>query len=329
MMRIAIAGSGGLGRMFAQHLNDTVHPFIILSRRDQPALTAQGYQVAIVDYDSQDDLRYTLRGIDLVISTVSGVPQINLIDAAAHSGVQRFIPAEFEGPPARRTANDPLDRGKRATIDRLRHWSHHHRHQMRFTIFSCGIFYERFARGGLAASDIGTLTGIQNEGAYLMNMRLGTAEVVERTTSGQTIYICLTSIHDLGRFFIASLGLGLQNWPAEFRMYGERMSVTQLLQWAAAVRGSKTYDPDPTDVKLTYIVEMFSTDVIEPQDLAAHLQHATYYHDYPKMARIQELIATEQRRYDFAAPNLNTLVAVQPVSFWDWLSAEWGVAPAQ
>jgi hypothetical protein len=32
MMRIAIAGSGGLAQIFAQYLNDTVHPFIILSR---------------------------------------------------------------------------------------------------------------------------------------------------------------------------------------------------------------------------------------------------------------------------------------------------------
>jgi hypothetical protein len=70
---------------------------------------------------------------------------------------------------------------------------------------------------------------------------------------------------------------------------------------------------------------MFVTAVIEPQDLAAHLQHATYYQDYAKVARIQELIATEQRRYDFATPNLNPLVPhVEPVSFGNWLSTQWG-----
>ncbi|TVY83721.1 hypothetical protein LSUE1_G003385 [Lachnellula suecica] len=300
----------GLARVFAQCLNDTSHPFLILSRRDQPELTARGYQVAVVDYDSQDDLRYTLRGMDLVISTVMGLPQIDLIDASAHAGVRRFVPAEFEGPPARRASNDPLDFGRKAAIDRLRHWSNHHRHQMKFTIFSCGVFYERFARGGLAAYDIGgsTLTGIHNDGGYLMNMRMGTAEVVERTTSGQPLYACLTSVHDVGRFIVAALDLGYQTWPAEFRMFGERMSITQILQWGAAVRG----------------MEMFSTDVIEPQDLEAHLEHATYYQDYPKIRRIQELIATERRRYDFTAPNLNPLVHVTPVSFWNWLSAEWG-----
>lgn len=292
-------------------------------------MVANGYQVAVVDYDSQDDLRYTLRGIDLVLSTVSGVPQINLIDAAAHSGVRRFVPAEFEGPPARRTGNDPLDRGKRATIDRLRHWSNHPRHRMRFTIFSCGIFYERFANGGMAAFNIGASTGIQNEGSYLINARLRTAEVVERTTSGQPVYVCLTSVYDVGRFVIAALDLGLQNWPGEFRMSGERRSVIEILQWAAAVRGSKNCNFNLKDKMLTCAVQMFSTDVIEPQDLAAHLQHAAYYQDYAKVARIQELIATEQRRYDFEDPNLNPLVNVQPISFWNWLSAQWGVPPAQ
>lgn len=307
-MRIAIAGSGGLAQVFAQQLDETAHPFIILSRSNQPALTANGYQVAVVDYDSQSDLRYTLRGIDLVISTVSGNPQINLIDAAAHSGVRRFVPAEFEGPPARRATNDPLDRGKRAATDRLRHWSRNNRHQMHFTLISCGLFYEHFANGGLASMNIGASTNVSAEGAFLMNIRAGTAEVVERTTSGQPVYLCLTSVHDVARFLIAALELGLQAWPAEYRLSGERMTVTQLLQWGAAVRG----------------MNMFSTDVIEPQDLATHLQHATYYQDFAKVARIQELMAIEQRRYDFVSPNLNQAVNVGPMSFWDWLNAQWG-----
>jgi hypothetical protein len=32
MMRIAIAGSGGLAQIFAHFLNETVHQFVILSR---------------------------------------------------------------------------------------------------------------------------------------------------------------------------------------------------------------------------------------------------------------------------------------------------------
>jgi hypothetical protein len=53
--------------------------------------------VVVVDYDNQTDLLYALRGTDLVISTISGSPQINLIDAASRAEVRRFVPSEFEG----------------------------------------------------------------------------------------------------------------------------------------------------------------------------------------------------------------------------------------
>jgi len=35
---------------------------------------------------------------------------------------------------------------------------------------------------------------------------------------------------------------------------------------------------------------LFSTTVIAPRDLPTHLQHATYYGDYAKVSRIQELV---------------------------------------
>lgn len=38
---------------------------------------------------------------------------------------------------------------------------------------------------------------------------------------------------------------------------------------------------------------------------------------------MQELIATEQKRYDFTNPNLNNLVDVQPIPFWSWLADQW------
>lgn len=154
----------------------------------------------VVNYDSQDELRFSLRGIDLVISTVSGAPQINLIDAAAHSGVRRFVPAEFEGPLARRprhARDDPLDRGKAASLERLRHWQNQRRCEMRFTVFTCGVFYERFARGGLASVDVGASTGINYQGSYLMDIESSTAEIVARTSSSGRdvpIYLSLLSI---------------------------------------------------------------------------------------------------------------------------------------
>jgi len=55
-----------------------------------------------------------------------------------------------------------------------------------------------------------------------------------------------------------------------------------------------------------------------------HLDQAIYYQDYYKANKIQELMATEQKRYDFDRPNLNEMVNVTPETFWDWLRTQWG-----
>lgn len=196
-----------------------------------------GYQVTVVNYDNQDDLRFHLRGIDIVISTVSGISQINLIDAAANSRVQCFVPADYQDKLGGRPTNDPLDHGRAASIERLRHWAHHPRHRMRYTIFACGVFYERFARGGLASIGIGTSTAIGYQGSYLMNMETNAAEIVEYSTAGYPISVSMTSAHDLARFIVAALDLDQRIWPIEFRMQGDRKTVTEIVQYAEAVKG--------------------------------------------------------------------------------------------
>jgi len=210
---------------------------IWLTSQAKPDLTTYGYQIVVVDYDDQDNLQFNLRGVDLVISTVSGTPQMNLIDAAATSNVRRFCPAEFEGPPARRARNDPLDRGKAAALERLRHWSHQRQCIMRFTIFTCGVLYERFAPNGLYSAGIGNSTGATYQGAYLMDVGNNTAEIVERNSAGRPIYISMISLNDVGRFVAAVVALDLQTWPNELRMTGERRTVSEVIQWAEAVKG--------------------------------------------------------------------------------------------
>ncbi|KAH8586891.1 isoflavone reductase family protein-like protein [Bisporella sp. PMI_857] len=306
---LLIAGSGGLARILAYHLNETAHPFIILSRSDQPDLTnLYGYQCLVVDYNNQSDLQSYLKGVDLVISTVSGTPQINLIDAAANANVRRFVPAEFEGPPARRNRHDPLDRGKSAALERLCYWTNQHRCIMRFTIFTCGIFLERFAPGGLASINIGNSTGANYQGAYLMDIGNSTAEIVERNSSERQIYISMISVNDAMRFVAAAVELDPQTWPRELRMSTERRTISEILQWAEDVKGGAK----------------FSTNIIEVRDLQLHLEQAIYYQDVYSANRVHELMATEQARYDFERPNLNGLVTITPPpeSFWDWLRSQ-------
>lgn len=109
---------------------------------------------------------------------------------------------------------------------------------MQYTVFSCGVFYERFARGGLASLGIGASSGVYYQGTYIMDVEFGTATIVER--NDQPIYLCLTSVHDLARFLVAALdNLELHGWKSEFRMFGDRMTVAEVLQWGEFVRGGK------------------------------------------------------------------------------------------
>jgi NmrA-like family len=216
-----------------------------LHQQAKPNLVEKGYQVVVVNYDNQQDLLYALRGTDLVISTISGSPQINLIDAAARAEVRRFVPADFEGPPTRRPNDDPSDRGRAASLDYLRQCSRStSRRPMQFTTFTCGVFYERFARGGLASKGIGYSTGLEEQGAYLLDIEHNRGEAIEYSAANQPVHLCLTAVADVARFVVAALDLGINTWPAEFRMRGDRKTVTQIIDYAEAIKRS-TYSFDP------------------------------------------------------------------------------------
>ena len=195
---------------------------VLTHPKPNPTLSSRGWQVLRVDYDDPDDLRYKLSGVDTVISTISGPAQLSLIDAAAGVHVRRFVPSEFEGPPALRPADHPFDRDRRAALHRLRHYS---QHGMSFTVFTCGIFYERFAPGGLGASQIGRSSGISGEGEYIMNFRRMRAQVP--FLGGQPVTVSMISARDAARFVVAALDL--PNWPTEWRMRGDRMTVSQIV----------------------------------------------------------------------------------------------------
>lgn len=188
-------------------------------------MTEEGWQVLIVDYANQFDLQFNLAGVDLVISLVSGAPQLALIDAAFNVGVRRFAPAEFAGSSLLRPADDALDRGQNAALTRLYHYA---TRGMAYTVLSCGILYERFGPGGTAAANIGQTSGDSNEGDYLVNIRNLSAQV-PLDSSGQPAIICLTSAKDVGKFVVSALDL--PDWPTELRMCGVRTTVSDVI-WA-------------------------------------------------------------------------------------------------
>jgi hypothetical protein len=67
----------------------------------------------------------------------------------------------------------------------------------------------------------------------------------------------------------------------------------------------------------------FESESIHPTNVQQHIDYAAYCQDYAKVARMHEIVATEQRRYDFTEPNLNQRVDIVPVTFWEWLSTHW------
>jgi hypothetical protein len=194
--------------------------------------------VAVVDYDDVENLRYTLQGVDLVISTIPGNEQLNLIDAARRARVKVFVPSEFEGDLGHRPASDPLDRGSQSALQLLESWSQSRSHKLRYTVFSCGIFMERFGPGGLQAYGIGAGCGIQGPDDYLVNIQEARAEIIPTNSSGRPVRISLTSVYDVAQFVTAAIELGLESWPKEFRMRGDSMTVQELVETCSNALGS-------------------------------------------------------------------------------------------
>lgn len=197
----------------------------------QPHMMALGYQVQVVDYRNPASIQHALRGVDTVISTVTGSSQLALIEAAVRCRVRRFAPAEFEGRPSQRPQNDPLDRGRAAALSRLQYYRRH----MESTTFVCGILYERFAVGGLAANRIGLQTGFANEGDYIVNARSMVARAPVYNERNAFSQVCLTSAYDVARFVVRAIDM--QRWPAEMTMWGERMTVSALVTLIQECRG--------------------------------------------------------------------------------------------
>ncbi|KAI9734591.1 MAG: hypothetical protein M1834_002192 [Cirrosporium novae-zelandiae] len=306
MQRIAIAGTSGLAQLIAYYLSTTTnHQFFLLSRSPKPQIEqGTGYQIIPVNYSDQNDLQYQLTGVDVVLSTVSGPPQLNLIQAAAAVGVRKFAPSEFEGSHTQRPAGGLLDRGKSHNLNLL-----HQLKQtsgMEYCVFACGILYERFAQGGMVSSQIGFGCGAGNEGDYLMNIRNLTARIPYYTPAGQAVHICMTSANDLARFIVAAVN-NLQHWPIELRMCGERMTTAEVVQVASMVRG-----------------QPFQVTSYSPESLQPELTYAQIAGDYRQQIRLHTLIATAQGRYDFQSPNANTMLpAIVPQRFSYWLQNIW------
>jgi nucleoside-diphosphate-sugar epimerase len=265
-----------------------------------------GCQVAIVDYDDVENLRYTLQGVDLVISTIVGNEQLNLIDAARRARVKIFVPSEFEGDLNHRPANDPLDRGSQSALELLEGWSQSKSHRLRYTVFSCGVFMERFGPGGLQTYGIGAGSGIQGPDDYLVNIQEARSEIIPANSSGRPVRISMTSVYDVAQFITAAIELGLDSWPKEFRMRGDSITVQELVETCSNTLG----------VPISLVTRHY-------QEVEAQAEACQQRGDWSQWYYFQRLLQTANGRYHVRQANLNDTTQVQPLTFRRWLENVW------
>jgi hypothetical protein len=263
-------------------------------------------------------------GVDTIISTVTGAPQIELLRAAVSQGVRRFAPAEFEGLPANRLDEDALDRGKRDVLA----WLNYYRPRIESTVFVCGVLYERFAPGGLHALRIGLGMDYGREGDYLVNPRnlLVCGPLVD--VRGDNVPLCMTAAQDVARLVVRSLDMAL--WPAQQLFVGERMTVAQVVETVLRVRGESLFflanqrggrisDPSAGRRLQPHPQSRYLT----VEDLESEVAHATVSNDGPQMMRALEHVATLIGRYDYHGAGDGG----QMMSFEQFLRHHWDQIP--
>lgn len=280
-----------------------------------------------VNYDDYSSLTYALHGVNLVISIVSGNEQLNLINAAAQIGVQYFVPREFEGSIEKRPGDpDPLDPTSSSSQARqlLRRWARSS--SMKWTVFSCGIFMERFLPQGLVSLAMGYGANLAEPGSYLLDTNHYTAEYVEKNAQGRSVRVCMTSVYDVARFIVAAIDLGPANWPRELTMRGDRITLRDVVGQCGRQLNGECHAWRPFQGKAYPCAAAFQLSQWQITDLPQLITMAYEQAPYGRVAFYQQLQATVEGRYDFGQTSLNDMVNasssvdVQPMKFRDWLA---------
>jgi hypothetical protein len=280
-------------------------------------------------------------GIDTVISTVTGDPQLRLIEAAVQCRVRRFAPAEFEGQPGLRGQNVMLDRGKNAALALLQHYQGY----IQYTVFVCGILYERFSVNGMLSHHMGNSTGYGNEGDYIANPRNMTALAPVWDAAHNLSCVCLTSAYDVAQFVVRAIDM--PTWAQEMSMYGERMTVNDLVEVIRACRSGSnmplscprlSLTPNQIDHGLASSTKMHQVSILfifffvarlTREDLQFRLDQAQVNGHGARYRRLAPLVATAEGRFDFVTPGyLNSLNPdIEPTPFRDWFLLNWAAIP--
>ncbi|KAH9203413.1 hypothetical protein DL95DRAFT_399366, partial [Leptodontidium sp. 2 PMI_412] len=239
MVKVAVAGGGGgVGRAIITALKQqTAHEYIILSRKDNPELSAElGVKIIGINYTDLASVKKILEDneIHTVISALSvqsqdhSDAQIGLIRAAAAaSSVKRFAPSEFGIPyQEKHAAALPLVAYKVAALKEIK------KTDLEYTIFTNGFFTDYF--------------GLPKRKSFLqpLVLVLDIGHKVAGIPGSGNVPVIFTTTEDVGKYVVASLGL--EKWNERSFIVGDRKTFNETLAIAEKVTGSKfqvSYDP--------------------------------------------------------------------------------------
>ena len=177
---------------------------------------------------------------------------------------------------------------------------------------------------------MGVTSGFSGEGDYIMNCRAMHAQVPAYDTENNlNVTICITAAQDVARF--VTKAIDLRQWPAELRMYGQRVLVRDLVLSAQTMKG---------EYRLSHALALLHRSLADqisgqmfnpiryhnPASLRSELQLAVAQGDNARIVRLHAHIATAEGRYDFSQPNLNrAFPGIRPIPFRDWFIAKWNL----
>ncbi|KAI8682389.1 hypothetical protein LRP88_14479 [Fusarium phalaenopsidis] len=276
-LAIAGGTSSGLGRAIVTALlssqRHSLWNAVILSRSEKVPLWLRAIdkhgaltQVRAVDYLSIESLAEALKGVHTVASVTSAIDgtqaqiQKNLLHAAVRQGCKRFAPAQWGfGPKGQENIQTT-----RPFFDGVWDECLKFKNEIECAKFNSGSYTNYIGHGiypnplkvaddtalqlmsagnGYMAGEDEACQGLLRQGdladgsgAFLLGLRNGIAEIPVKD-DGSWPRVTMTTMRDVGRFFVASLEL--PKWDESMSMAGETLTMGELLAHAEAVTGKK------------------------------------------------------------------------------------------
>ncbi|KAF9691193.1 hypothetical protein EKO04_010867 [Ascochyta lentis] len=277
ILAIAGGTSASLGRAITTALlsSPSTHAWraVILSRTSNVpiwlrAVDPEGSrtQVRAVDYLSPASLNRALQGVHTIVSVTSAIDgsqaqiQINLLNAAVTAGCKRFAPSQWgfgvngwENVASMKWTSEGVWEEcvkQRSRIECARFNQGSFMNYVGLGMFPVPSTVDQDTAlqrmregGGYAVGEDGACQGLLRQGdledgsgAFLIGLKNGIAELPVKD-DGSWPRITMTSIRDVGRFFVAALEL--PKWKEDMSMAGDTVTMGELLAHAEDITGKK------------------------------------------------------------------------------------------